>query len=162
MDTIFYFKLFNFAVFGTLLFVLLRRPLRDFWKIRANEIGFQIKESVDLREKAEAQFKVSHENVERIDFEMQGLIKQLREEGDLEKKKLKEKAEVFAEHLVEDSKRLIDQEVRKTKELLRAEVARLTEHYARMAIQKDMNPDDEKRLINNYLNELQQTGDRAS
>ncbi|OGP15156.1 MAG: hypothetical protein A3I75_00515 [Deltaproteobacteria bacterium RIFCSPLOWO2_02_FULL_50_16] len=159
MDSIFYWKLFNFAVFLTILIVLLRRPLRDFWKIRANEIGFHIEESMKLRREAEEGLSHCQAKMNQIEQETRTLIASLSDEGNLEKQHLKKRAEIFIERLKEDSKRQVEQEVRKTKELIKKEMARLTIEYAEKAIVEKMTPQDQKRLMDDYLKQLQEQKD---
>ena len=156
MDSIFYWKLFNFAVFLTILTVLLRRPLKEFWKIRANEIGFHIKESTKLREDAEDKLKACQDKMAQVSQEIDTLVADLKEEGDLEKKKLQERAQEFAKQLKKDSQRQVDQEIRRVKEVLKEEIARLTVDQAQKIIAEKMTPEDENKLMNQYLEQLQE------
>ena len=155
MDTLVYFKLLNFTVFIVLLYVLLRRPLREFWEIRAQEIGFHINEAHQKRVTAEAQLKEHQKKLVQLEQEMAAVIEQFKREGTLEKEKLREKGESLARRLHADSTRLIDQEVRKTKVLLQEELARLTVQWAEQMYLEHKTSQDDDRLVEKSLRQLQ-------
>jgi len=112
-----------------------------------------------LRREAEEGLSHCQAKMNQIEQETRTLIASLSDEGNLEKQHLKKRAEIFIERLKEDSKRQVEQEVRKTKELIKKEMARLTIEYAEKAIVEKMTPQDQKRLMDDYLKQLQEQKD---
>ncbi|MBI4373831.1 MAG: ATP synthase F0 subunit B [Deltaproteobacteria bacterium] len=148
-------KIFNFFVFVSALFVLLRKPVADFWRARAHQIAFDIEEARRLRQEAGKKVLELESRIKGLDDEVQRLIHSLRQEGIQEKKKILSDSKNYAEKLRGDAKRIVKQELQKTKEQLRRELVENSVRNAEKEIRGQIGEEDQSRLSLRFIKELE-------
>lgn len=148
-------NVFNFVVFVTLLFFLLRKPVREFWVTRAHEIRFAIDEAERVKREAKEKYDDLRKRLTLLETEMREMIDQMRREGELEKKGMMEQAEKLVVRIREDSEKIMAQEVRKARETLKLDAVDLAIEFARKTITDNLREADQKRLADDYLGRVE-------
>lgn len=148
-------KLFNFAVFSGLLGFGLRRSVAEFWRNRKETLTMEIDEASRLRMDAGKKTYDLEVRLARLDQETGELVGRLRDQGELEKKKMIEDARHLAAQMRRDSVRIMDQELNRAREELKHQVVEISVGIAERLLQEKMVPEDRLRLNRNYLKELE-------
>jgi F-type H+-transporting ATPase subunit b len=144
----------NFALF----FVVIRRyawPLvRDFLVerreavVKALEAARRTKaEAEELRAEFEARMRTLESETERTRQELLAIAR-------LEADRLLEQAQRASERIRNDARLIADQEVAQARTLLQRELAELIAHRAAGLIEREITPDDQRRLIREFVGEL--------
>lgn len=148
-------KIFNFLLFVSVLFVVLKKPVAEFWRTRAHQIAFDIEEARRLRQEAGKKVLELESRIKGLDDEVQNLIRSLRQEGIHEKEKILSDSKSYAEKLKVDAKRIIQQELQKTKEQLRRELVGNSIRIAEKEIRDQIGEEDQSRLSERFIKELE-------
>ncbi len=148
----------NFAILFGLLFYFLRKPAKEFFASRATLIRSNIEEAKQRKEEASKKYAEYERRLQSIEGEMQGLITGLKQDGELERKRLLETAEQQAASLQSNSERMLQQELRKAKEDLKREAVGLAGQLAEDLIRKNLTPEDQGRLVGQYLEKMENLG----
>lgn len=148
-------RILNFIIFAGILFYFLRKPLSKFWSDRSQAIATEIEEARNLRAQAAQKVVALEKRMGRLDTEVKDLLRAIREEGELEKKKIIEKTKAYAEKLKLDAEQMMTQEVQKTKEQLRKEVAQMSIEMAERLLRDSVQDSDQKRLQDQFVLNLE-------
>lgn len=148
----------NFAILFSLLFYFLRKPTKEFFASRATLIRSNIEEAKQRKEEAAKKYAEYEQRLQSIEGEMQGLITGLQKDGELERKRLLETAEQQAASLQSNSERMLQQELRKAKEDLKREAVGLAGQLAEDLIRQNLTPEDQGRLVGQYLEKMEKLG----
>lgn len=148
------FKEINFLIFAVLLFLLLRKPVRDYFASRAASIRLSIDESRKAFEKAQEENEEISTRLQNIEKETAELIKTFKEEGEIERKKIIEQAQSNTEKLKDDLQRIAESELTKANEELKAMTVQLSKELATNMIKQEIGKEDNDRLTKNYIGKL--------
>ena len=148
----------NFAILFGVLFYFLRKPVKEFFASRATLIRGNIEEAKQRKEEAAKKYAEYEHRLQSIEGEMQGLISSLKHDGELEQKRLLETAKQQATSLQSNSERMLQQELRKAKEDLKREAVGLAGQLAEDLIRKNLTPEDQGRLVGQYLEKMEKLG----
>ena len=148
----------NFAILVGLLFYFLRKPAKEFFASRATLIRTNIDDARLRKEEAAQKYAEYEQRLKSIEQEMQGLINGLKQDGELERKRLLETAEQQASSLQNNSQRMLQQELRKAKEDLKREAVGLAGQLAEDLIRQNLTPEDQGRIVGQYLDKMEKLG----
>lgn len=148
-------SLINFSIFVGLLFFFLRKPVKEFWASREGQIRFEVQEAERLGREAKSQYEEARRLTSRLDSDAKELIQRLEREGEMEKKQLTEEGIKRSERLKQDGERVMEQESRKARELLKEQTAALALEIAESTIRDNIQPQDQKKLSDDYLSGLE-------
>ncbi|HKY63882.1 MAG TPA: ATP synthase F0 subunit B [bacterium] len=148
----------NFAILISVLFYFLRKPVKEFFASRSTLIRSHIDEAKQLKNEAAKKYSEYEQRLKSIEQEMQGLIVSLKQDGELERKRLLETAEQQAQTLRTNSERMLQQELRKAKEDLKREAVGLAGQLAEDLIRQNLTPEDQGRLVGQYLEKMEKLG----
>lgn len=151
-----YWKIFNFLVFLSVLYFVLRKPVKEFWLSRAHQIGFEREEAARLREEASRRHDEMKKKMAGIEGEMRELVRSLEVEGELEKKRMVEEAGYLMRRLREDTERIAAQEVKKAIQSLKAQAVELSVELADRLLRENVHEKDQKKIVERYLQELEE------
>lgn len=151
-----YWKIFNFLVFLSVLYFVLRKPVKEFWLSRAHQIGFEREEATRLREEASRRHDEMKKKMVGIEGEMRELVRSLEVEGELEKKRMVEEAGHLMRRLREDTERIAAQEVKKAIQSLKAQAVELSVELADRLLRENVHEKDQKKIVERYLQELEE------
>lgn len=144
----------NFLILVTLLFVLLRKPVKNFFEARAKLVGKAVEEARKAHQLAWNQHEEINKKLKNLEDESRRIMASFREEGEEEKKKLLSQVQIFAEKMKQDAALIADGEIKRAKEELKEMAIGLSKDLARKIIKEELQSDDQDRLTKHYLEGL--------
>ncbi len=148
-------QILNFAVFIGILYFVLKKPVGEFWTVRARNIGSRLEESAKLAREAHKKHEAIGRRASGIEQEAGALIHSLEKEGIEEKKKMIEEAEKTAQRIAGDRERIIAQEIQKARQGLKSQVIQLSTEMAEKLILENLREDDQTRLSEHTLSQVE-------
>jgi len=147
-------RFINFAVLAGVMIFLLRKPIKNFFSGRSEQIRKDFEE-LDVRKiQAQEQLQQIRKKLDEIEQERDNIIAQFVKEGEAEKKKIIDNAKAVSERIEEQAQLTIQQEIQKAKDGLKEEISELATRMAEEIISKNIQPDDEDRLIKEYIQKV--------
>jgi len=150
-------KVLNTAILGFFAFKYLSKPLSQFVENRSDKVKEEINAAQSAQREAEERLKAFQEKTAGIDAEIEKLRRQTCSEIDKEQKLLLEEAHKAAEHIRSHVGETIQQEVAKARAELHREAVRIAADLAEERVRKNINTDDQQRLVSGYLKEMEAT-----
>lgn len=148
------FRFINFFALLAILYYALRKPLKKVFAERKEKVEKALEEARLAKEKAEEQLK---ENERKLAL-LQEELERIRQETELEARSIKEKAAAEAEQLalkiLDQAKTAIELEKRSALDALHVEASLLAIQLAEKILDENVKPEDQKRLIKDYLTKL--------
>ena len=149
-------EILNFLILAFLLFKVLKEPVGKFFKERAQMFQKQIEEAEGASVEAEREYKELETRFELLDEEIQQLRQVITEQGERERDKIISGAKQTAEYMLEKARLQADMMVRNAKMQLRRQIIDEALSIAGESIKKAIEPEDQDRLVNEYLHNLKQ------
>ena len=106
------------------------------------------------KQEAEQQLSQYKQKLSQLEKEVEKIVAEYIKEGENAKAKIIEEAKASAEKLQEQAKKNIAHEFEKAKKELRAEMADQAVAMAEALIKKNINDEDQKQIINEYLKKV--------
>lgn len=150
------FSIINFIIFVCLLYFVLRKPVKEAISNRASDIEKAMADAAAAKEEAEAKLKEVTQKLEALAEEAGNLKKEMEADSSAEKDRLIAQAEDAAKRISEQVQVTASQELLKAKAALRKEAAALAVELAEKLIKDSITDDDRKRLVDEYLKEVEQ------
>ncbi|MBI5582986.1 MAG: F0F1 ATP synthase subunit B [Deltaproteobacteria bacterium] len=141
----------NFVIFFVVLFLLLRKPLKQAMANRREGIQKELDELEQKKEAAKRELAIFESRIAGLKEERDGIIKDFQKEAEREKQKIIDTAQKTAARIVEQAQITIQQEIRKSNQSLREEVAEMSIRMAEEILRKNITDSDQKVLIGEYL-----------
>lgn len=113
-----------------------------------------LREADELKAAAEKKFAEYSAKLAQANKEAEDLQKIIREDGLAEKARIVAEAKIAAEKIKEQAKVMADQEIVRAKSELREEASRLAVQLAEQTLKSAMRPDDQDRLVGEYLTKV--------
>jgi F-type H+-transporting ATPase subunit b len=113
-----------------------------------------LSEAEEMKASAEKKFAEYSTKLAQANKEAEELQKVIREDGLAEKARIVAEAKVAAEKIKDQAKIMADQEIVRAKTELREEAARLAVQLAEQTLKSAMRPDDQNRLVGEYLTKV--------
>ncbi|MBI2341016.1 MAG: ATP synthase F0 subunit B [Deltaproteobacteria bacterium] len=148
------FREINFLILIAVLFFLLRKPVKEFFKHRSATLKGEVEEAKKLNSEARKQHEEISHRLKKVEQETQGLVDSFKKDGEMERGKLLEQARVYAEKIREDAKKIAENEVKKAREDLKEMTVELARNLAQKSIEREMTDADSDRLTKNYVERL--------
>ncbi len=145
----------NLALFFILMIVIMRKPMKNFFASRAVLVKKDIEESQQLKKEAQAKHSEYEKRLQNIEQEMQNLVEELKKDGELESDKIISLAQEQAETLKSTHEKILSNELKKAKATLKEEAVKLASDLAEDLIKKQLTPEDQKRLISQYIEKME-------
>ncbi len=143
-------KIINFSLFVIGLMVLLRRPFREYWATRREEIVIEMELAMSKKRESEETHCLALRRWENIKTESSQVVHSLTEEGELIKKQLLQEAESLAERIQNEAKLLASQELTRSRMKLRQQVITLAMEKAETVLKEKTTPQDQERLLGRF------------
>lgn len=144
----------NFALFAIIIYKAASKPLSNALKQREEKTKTTLEELEKEKQKARQAYLEYEAKLAQLDKEKEKIIQEFIALGEAERQKIIEMAQKTAEQIKEGAKRAAEQEVKKAKEELRVEVAEMAAQLAEEIIKQNFRPEDQKKLIEEYLAKL--------
>lgn len=146
------YTLFAFILLMALLKKFAFGPLMNVMKEREDHIANEIDTAENNRKEAEKLLAEQREEFKNARGEAQKLIENAKELSKQQEKQIIEAARVEANRLKESALKEIEQEKEQAVAALRDQVASLSVQIATKVIEKELNEQDQAKLINEYIN----------
>lgn len=145
-------RIINFAILVAALLLAARYfKLKDFFTSRKDSIKNELEEARRAKEAAERKVKEFELKLSLLDKRIEEIYREIRSEGELEKKKIVEEALLSAEKIKEQARITVEQEIKKAKEGIKGEIAQVAVEMAEEILRKELTAADHERLIREYL-----------
>ncbi len=143
----------NFLILAGLLYYFLKNKMKvpDRFKEDYEKIQSSIESARIAKEEAEKKLAELDQKFLKLNDEIVRLKAVAAKEADEEKKKILENAQKEAERIVEQAHRDIDSEVENARKELRKQLADKAVNRSREIIEHELNDQDQKRLISDYI-----------
>jgi F-type H+-transporting ATPase subunit b len=149
-------KWVNFFALIAILYFFLKRTLKvpDRFREDYKDIQRSVESARRAKEEAEERLKELDARMAGMNVEIARIKEQASVEAEEEKKRIVDLANKEAERIAELARREIEAEVQLAKKTLREQVADLSVEQGRRIIEQEINEDDQKRLMNDYIQEF--------
>ncbi|MBI5602972.1 MAG: F0F1 ATP synthase subunit B [Deltaproteobacteria bacterium] len=141
----------NFIIFFVVLFILLRKPLKQGLASRRDSIERELQELETKKEEAKKEYQALEKRIANIKGEREAILAEFKAEGEKEQRKIVENAQKVASRIVEQTQITIQQEIQKANLSLRQELAEMAVQMAEDILKKNITENDQKVLIGEYL-----------
>jgi F-type H+-transporting ATPase subunit b len=148
------YRIINFAVLVTALFLLLRKPTAKALSSRIKGIKDQLEDLENRKTQAEQELAAYVEKISRLEKEAENIIEEYVKQGNEAKKRIIQEAETAAVKLEAQAKKNIEHEFEKAKIRLKEDVLDRAMARAEVIIQEKISGDDQERLVKEYLNKV--------
>ena len=148
------YKLLNFVVLVSVLFVLLKKPVKDFFSGRVEDLKKEISDLEEKKAKAEKDLQGYEKKMESLDEEVKVIVSTYVEQGKKAKKKILEEAKSSAEKLQMQAEKKIEQEFKLAKESLSKEIVDKAVFEAEKLIKTKINDQDQEKIIDDYIRKV--------
>jgi F-type H+-transporting ATPase subunit b len=147
-------RLVNFGILAGTLFYLLRSPFRRYLADRGTQIRGDLVNAAETRQAAAAQIEEIDRRMKALPRELDDLRAHGAQEIAAEETRIEAAAAAERERLLGQARREIDQQVKVAERDLVAFAADLSVGVASERIKKNITDDDQKRLVDRYLQQL--------
>jgi F-type H+-transporting ATPase subunit b len=150
----------NFLVLAIALIFLLKKPLRGFLADRSITIRKNVEESEKLHQEALTMLKMYEGKLNKLDQEIQTMIKDAKEQGEVEKKKILERAEKMSALIIENAKNMATREMEKQKDSLQKELMEKVIKEALETLKQKTSEKDHQAFTTKFIEQMEkQNGD---
>jgi F-type H+-transporting ATPase subunit b len=149
------YRVMNFVVLAVALFFVLRKPLSQALGDRVKGIKEQLQELEEKKKAAEQELIQYDEKLARLEKEASEIIERYKQQGEEAKKRILTEAESAAEKLQEQARRNMEFELKTASAQLQSEILEKALAKAEATIQNKILPEDQDRLIDEYLNKVE-------
>ena len=145
----------NLLILLSVLFFLLRKPLKEFLLARSKNIAQSIEEGAREKHQEEAKLLNYEKKLNNIESEMNALVDSLKKEGELLQARILEDAKINSQRIEETARLMGSQEVLKAKEKLKEEAVRLSSEWAEKFIRENLKNEDREKMMNESIQKLE-------
>jgi F-type H+-transporting ATPase subunit b len=147
-------RIVNFIILMALLWKLLADKIKTYFVDRRDEIAQMIDEADKAKADAEAQYADIQQKLLNVEKDIQEIKTAIMGELGSEKTRIIEEGKAAAERIIQQARWTADQEVVKAKNELKEHVVEMAGDMASSMITKSMTPEDQKRILEDYLNKV--------
>jgi F-type H+-transporting ATPase subunit b len=147
-------RLVNFAILAGTLVYLLRSPISKYLADRGAAIRSDLVDAAEMKQTASAQIDEIDRKMKALPSELDALRAQGAQEIGAEEERIRAAAAAERERLPEQARREIDLQVKVAERELVAHAADLAVGVATERIRQTITDEDQKRLIDRYVNQL--------
>jgi F-type H+-transporting ATPase subunit b len=148
------YRVMNFAVLAVALFLLLRKPVSDGLNSRIKGIKDELNELEAAKKAAEKELARYQDKLDKLDQEAEKLIAEYVRQGKEAKERILKEAESAAIKLEEQARRNIENEFKKARIKLKEEILDKALLKAEEMIKSKITPEDQDRLVDEYLKKV--------
>ena len=142
------------VIVAAILVKLLRKPAANFLNSRREEIQRLLSELEAKTSEARAEYSQVRAKLASLEEDTKKIVDELIAEGEAERKKIIETAHREAEYIQQQAQVAIQQEIQAARDSLKDEVAELSVAAAQDIIQKQMQAEDQQRLVREFMTKV--------
>ena len=147
-------KILNLLLFVGVMVYLLRRPVKDSLRARREGIRRDLMRAQEERDAALAKLQEVDARLARLDAEVEALRLQAQREAAEERQRIERSTEEDARKMREQAQREIESAAKVARQELRRFTAEQTVRLAEGIIRRDLRPEDDTRLMSDYVEDL--------
>ena len=147
-------KLLNIILFIAIAIYFLRRPLSEKLRARREGIRRDLMRAQEERNAALAKLQEVEERLSKLDAEVETVRAQAQREAAEERARIERQTEEDMRKLREQTQREIESASKAARAELRAYAAEQSVRMAEEMIRREMRPEDDARLVDDYVEEL--------
>jgi F0F1-type ATP synthase membrane subunit b/b' len=147
-------KFLNLFLFIGVLVYFLRRPLSESLVARREAIRRDLMRAQDERNAAQAKLQEVEARLARLNAEVEAVRAQAQQEAAAERERIERATEEEMRKLREQARREIESAGKLARQELRRRAAEESVRLAEEMIRRDMRPEDDARLVGEYVEEL--------
>jgi F-type H+-transporting ATPase subunit b len=147
-------RIVNFLILMALLWKLLADTIRKYFVDRKEEIAQMIEEADKAKSDADIQYADIQLKLKNVEKDIHDIKNAIMGELEGEKARIIEEGKVSAERIIQQAKWTAEQEVVKVKNELKEHVVEMAGDMASGMITNSMTEDDQKRILEEYLNKV--------
>lgn len=148
------FRWINFAILFGGLGYLLRKPFREFFQGRHEEIRIGLDRARESEKEAQARMADIEERLSRLSVDIAALRTEADRETEAERHKVMSEARHEVDRVVEQSRQEIERIARGVQREIKETVANLVIDHAEARLRTDMTNDDQKRVVVRFVKNL--------
>jgi len=148
------YRTMNFVVLVAVLWWLLRNPIKNMLGGRRESIKAELEELERAKAEAEQALTQAEAKLEDIEAQQEDIIKGYVQAGEAEKARIIDDAHKSAARIKEMADLTISQEIKHARAELMDELAEMSAKLAEDLIKQNIGPDDQKRLVSEYLDKV--------
>lgn len=148
------YKAINLVIFLSLLFVLLKKPVKSFFADRSTGIKTLIDQAGISYQEALKTNQEIKSRLETLEKQKSDMLSEFKAEAEEEKARLLDQAKKMTERLQSDAKMMAESEVKKAREELREMAISLSRAMAEKKVATDLSAEGHARLTRGYLERL--------
>jgi len=141
----------NFVILCIILVKYGKRPTVELFQSRREAIENEYKELEEKKAEAEARYKEYEAKLATLEEEAKAIMEAFIEQGKKEKERIIKEAHETAERIKQQAEFYVQQELEKARAALRQEVAELSVKLAEQIIREKITPEDQKRLVQEFI-----------
>ncbi|MFN0120795.1 MAG: hypothetical protein ACKV2V_09865 [Blastocatellia bacterium] len=154
-------KAVNLVIFFGILYYLLRKPAREFYQERFNEIRASLQKAAREKEQATARMAELDQRLNRLDTELAGIRQQSQQEAAAERERVAVQAREEADKIRQTATREINSAKNAALLELRQFTAARSVEMAEQIIRREMSAEDDSRLVGRISDEIQKATQAA-
>lgn len=147
-------QVLNVGLLLAVLFRFARPPILEFLRERSQGLRRAIESADQQLRKAEDEIAGLRSRLDAFEQEASVILGQSEEQARAERERTLDRAQVSVERIREEAHRVADQEVVRARGELRAEAAELAASIARELLRENLTPEDDERLVREYIDRL--------
>jgi F-type H+-transporting ATPase subunit b len=151
-----------FINFLILMFVLVkygRKPVTEFLSKYGSDIGKDLENTKSLRAKAEEEFRQSEDKLAELDKKIEELEELTQTQAERARAKILDDAEESSKMIISQARDLAGSEIRKARAAAKAELVEMALAEAEKKIREQLQPEDDERIINEYMDHITSPGE---
>lgn len=145
----------NFSILVIILFYFGRKPIKEYFKKRAELIERSLKEAQEAKEFAKKALDEVQERLKNTDREIKEIIEGARMAGEKEKEALIAEGERLRQKIIEQARANIGFELEKAKKEIKSEAAMIAIELAERQIKERLSREEQEALIDEYIRRLE-------
>lgn len=149
-------QVINFLLYAALLFYVLRKPVREFFKSRAENYKQALLKAEHAREEAEKKKREIQEQLTTLENTSESSIMNARKEAAALMEKIQHEAQEFAQKLKFEANQTVAIELEKAKMELRRELLDQAVAMAENMLKDKMVENDQKRLQTEFVDKVRE------
>lgn len=147
-------RVFNLILFVVVMYLVLRKPIGAAFRARQEGIRRDLMRAQEERDAALAKLAEVEGRLSNLDAEVEAIRAQAERDAQAERERIARSTEEDIRKLREQSRREIESAGKAARAELRAYTAEQSVRLAEEIIRREMRPDDDARLVKEYVEEL--------
>ncbi len=149
-------QVINFAIYVALVYFVLRKPVREFFKSRVENYQQALRKAEHAREEAEAKKREIQERLATLENTSESSLANARKEAAAMLERIQREAEEFAQKLKFEANQTVAIELEKAKMELRRELLDQAVAMAEKMLRDKMVENDQKRLQTEFVDKIRE------